>query len=125
MSKKYITPKIMVKRIDSLHLLAGSPEGKKEVKLEMDGGITGPTLKNNVESFDNMRSKKYDLWEQYEWLTWALWMINGVQHNVFARRFFMIEHAYFIISQTVFRPLIFSFFTFERRTLTADALTAT
>ena len=34
MSKKYITPKIMVKRIDSLHLLAGSPEGKKEVKLE-------------------------------------------------------------------------------------------
>ena len=31
-------------------------------------------------------------------------MINGVQHNVFARRFFMIEHAYFIISQTVFRP---------------------
>ena len=25
-------------------------------------------------------------------------MINGVQHNVFARRFFMIEHAYFIIS---------------------------
>ncbi|MEE1204784.1 MAG: hypothetical protein UHO69_01760 [Prevotella sp.] len=56
----------MVKRIDSLHLLAGSPEGKKEVKLEMDGGIMGPTLKNNVESFDNMRSKKYDLWEQYE-----------------------------------------------------------
>lgn len=52
-------------------------------------------------------------------------MINGVQHNVFARRFFMIEHAYFIISQTVFRPLIFSFFTFERRALTADALTAT
>ena len=66
MSKKYITPKIMVKRIDSLHLLAGSPEGQKEVKLEMDGGIMGPTLKNNVESFDNMRSKKYDLWEQYE-----------------------------------------------------------
>ena len=65
MSKKYITPKIMVKRIDPLHLLAGSPEGD-EVKLEMDGGITGPTLKNNTESFDNMRSKKYDLWEQYE-----------------------------------------------------------
>lgn len=62
MSKKYITPKIMVKRIDPLHLLAGSPEAK----LEMDGGITGPTLKNNTESFDNMRSKKYDLWEQYE-----------------------------------------------------------
>lgn len=56
----------MVKRIDPLHLLAGSPEGKNELKLEMDGGITGPTLKNNVESFDNMRSKKYDLWEQYE-----------------------------------------------------------
>ena len=66
MSKKYITPKIMVKRIDSLHLLAGSPEGKNEVKLEMDGGIMGPTLKNNTESYDNMRSKKYDLWEQYE-----------------------------------------------------------
>ena len=66
MSKKYITPKIMVKRIDSLHLLAGSPEGENEVKLEMDGGIMGSTLKNNVESFDNMRSKKYDLWEQYE-----------------------------------------------------------
>ena len=66
MSKKYITPKIMVKRIDSLHLLAGSSEGKNEVKLETDGGITGPTLKNNVESYDNMRSKKYDLWEQYE-----------------------------------------------------------
>ena len=62
MSKKYITPKIMVKRIDPLHLLAGSPG----LKLEMDGGITGPTLKNNTESFDNMRSKKYDLWEQYE-----------------------------------------------------------
>lgn len=66
MSKKYITPKIMVKRIDSLHLLAGSQEGKNEVILEMDGGITGPTLKNNVESYDDMRSKKYDLWEQYE-----------------------------------------------------------
>lgn len=52
----------MVKRIDPLHLLAGSPG----LKLEMDGGITGPTLKNNTESFDNMRSKKYDLWEQYE-----------------------------------------------------------
>lgn len=56
----------MVKRIDSLHLLAGSPEGKKEVKLEMDGGIMGPTLKNNAKSYDDMRSKKYDLWEQYE-----------------------------------------------------------
>ena len=66
MSKKYITPKIMVKRIDSLHLLAGSPGGENEVKLEMDGGTTGPTLKNNTESFDDMRSKKYDLWEQYE-----------------------------------------------------------
>lgn len=66
MSKKYITPKIMVKRIDSLYLLAGSPEGENEVKLEMDGGITGSTLKNKTESYDNMRSKKYDLWEQYE-----------------------------------------------------------
>lgn len=56
----------MVKRIDSLHLLAGSPEGENEAKLEMDGGITGPTLKNKEESYDNMRSKKYDLWEQYE-----------------------------------------------------------
>ena len=25
-------------------------------------------------------------------------MINGVQHNVFARRLFMIEHAYFLTS---------------------------
>lgn len=66
MSKKYITPKIMVKRIDSLHLMASSPGNENELKLEMDGGITGPTLKNNTESFDNMRSKKYDLWEQYE-----------------------------------------------------------
>ena len=66
MSKKYITPKIMVKRIDSLHLMTGSPGSENELKLEMDGGIMGPTLKNNVESFDNMRSKKYDLWEQYE-----------------------------------------------------------
>lgn len=66
MSKKYITPKIMVKRIDPLHLLAGSPEGENEVKLEMDGGIMGPTLKNNAKSYDDMRSKKYDLWEQYE-----------------------------------------------------------
>ena len=67
MSKKYITPKIMVKRIDPLHLLAGSPGGEnKEAKLEMEGYPTGPTLKNNTESFDNMRSKKYDLWEQYE-----------------------------------------------------------
>lgn len=66
MSKKYITPKIMVKRIDSLHLMAGSPVSENEVKLEMDGGITGPTLKNKEESYDNMRSKKYDLWEQYE-----------------------------------------------------------
>lgn len=66
MSKKYITPKIMVKRIDSLHLLAGSPEGENEVRLEMDGGIMGPTLKNNAKSYDDMRSKKYDLWEQYE-----------------------------------------------------------
>ena len=86
-------------------------------------------------NFDAMASDKVrnmiygsnmnDLWEQYEWFMGAIWMINGVQHNVFARRFFMIEHAYFIISQTVFRPLIFSFFTFERRALTADALTAT
>ena len=66
MSKKYITPKIMVKRIDSLHPMTGSPGSENELKLEMDGGIMGPTLKNNVESFDNMRSKKYDLWEQYE-----------------------------------------------------------
>lgn len=66
MSKKYITPKIMVKRIDSLYLMAGSPGGENEVKLEMDGGITGPTLINKKESYDNMRSKKYDLWEQYE-----------------------------------------------------------
>lgn len=66
MSKKYITPKIMVKRIDSLHLMAGSPENENETKLKLEGETTGPTLKNNVESYDNMRSKKYDLWEQYE-----------------------------------------------------------
>ena len=66
MSKKYITPKIMVKRIDSLHLMTGSPGSENEVKLKMDGEKTGPTLKNNAESYDNMRSKKYDLWEQYE-----------------------------------------------------------
>lgn len=66
MSKKYITPKIMVKRIDSLHLMAGSPGGENEAKLELEGETTGPTLKNNTESYDNMRSKKYDLWEQYE-----------------------------------------------------------
>ncbi len=68
MSKKYITPKIMVKRIDSLHLMAGSPENENEtkLKLKLEGETTGPTLKNNVESYDNMRSKKYDLWEQYE-----------------------------------------------------------
>lgn len=65
MSKKYITPKIMVKRIDSLHLMAGSG-GENEIKLKMEGETTGPTLKNNTESYDNMRSKKYDLWEQYE-----------------------------------------------------------
>lgn len=64
MSKKYITPKIMVKRIDPLHLLAGSPEGENEAKLE--GETTGPTLKNNTKSYEDMRSKKYDLWEQYE-----------------------------------------------------------
>lgn len=66
MSKKYITPKIMVKRIDPLHLMAGSQGGENEVKLEMEGVTPGPTLKNNAESYDNMRSKKYDLWEQYE-----------------------------------------------------------
>lgn len=66
MSKKYITPKIMVKRIDPLHLMAGSPEGENEAKLEMEGYPTGPTLINKKESYDNMRSKKYDLWEQYE-----------------------------------------------------------
>lgn len=68
MSKKYITPKIMVKRIDSLHLMTGSPGGENEAKLkmEMEGETTGPTYKNNIESYDNMRSKKYDLWEQYE-----------------------------------------------------------
>ncbi len=68
MSKKYITPKIMVKRIDPLHLMAGSPENENEtkLKLKLEGETTGPTLKNNVESYDNMRSKKYDLWEQYE-----------------------------------------------------------
>ena len=66
MSKKYITPKIMVKRIDPLHLMAGSPGGENEAKLKLEGETTGPTLKNNVESYDNMRSKKYDLWEQYE-----------------------------------------------------------
>lgn len=58
----------MVKRIDSLHLMAGSPENENEtkLKLKLEGETTGPTLKNNVESYDNMRSKKYDLWEQYE-----------------------------------------------------------
>lgn len=56
----------MVKRIDHLHLMAGSPGGENEVKLEMEGETTGPTYKNNVESYGNMRSKKYDLWEQYE-----------------------------------------------------------
>ena len=66
MSKKYITPKIMVKRIDSLHLMVGSPGSENEVKLEMEGEITGSTSKNETESYDNMRSKKYDLWEQYE-----------------------------------------------------------
>lgn len=66
MSKKYITPKIMVKRIDSLHLLAGSPGGENEPKLELEGETTVPTLKNNAKSYDDMRSKKYDLWEQYE-----------------------------------------------------------
>ena len=66
MSKKYITPKIMVMRIVPLHLMAGSPGGENEVKLKMEGETTGPTLKNNTESYDNMRSKKYDLWEQYE-----------------------------------------------------------
>lgn len=66
MSKKYITPKIMVKRIDSLHLMAGSPGSENEVKLEMEGEITGSTSKNKTESYDNMCSKKYDLWEQYE-----------------------------------------------------------
>lgn len=66
MSKKYITPKIMVKRIDPLHLMAGSPGNENETKLELEGETTGPTLKNNTESYDNMRSKKYDLWEQYE-----------------------------------------------------------
>ena len=64
MSKKYITPKIMVKRIDPL--MAGSPGGENEVKLKMEGETTGPTLKYDTESYDNMRSKKYDLWEQYE-----------------------------------------------------------
>ena len=66
MSKKYITPKIMVKRIDPLHLLAGSPGNENEPKLELEGETTGPTLKNNAKSYDDMRSKKYDLWEQYE-----------------------------------------------------------
>lgn len=66
MSKKYITPKIIVKRTDHLHLMAGSPEGENAAKLEMEGDPMGPTLKNNAESYDNMRSKKYDLWEQYE-----------------------------------------------------------
>lgn len=56
----------MVKRIDPLHLMAGSPEGENEAKLEMEGYPTGPTLINKTESYDNMRSKKYDLWEQYE-----------------------------------------------------------
>ena len=66
MSKKYITPKIMVKRIDSLHLMTGSPGSENEVKLELEGETMGPTLKNNAKSYDDMRSKKYDLWEQYE-----------------------------------------------------------
>mgnify|MGYP006918879852 CR=1 FL=1 len=66
MSKKYITPKIMVKRIDSLHLMVGSPGNEDEAKLEMEGEISGATSKNKTESYDNMRSKKYDLWEQYE-----------------------------------------------------------
>lgn len=66
MSKKYITPKIMVKRIDSLHLMTGSPGSENEVKLELEGETTGPTLKNNAKSYDDMRSKKYDLWEHYE-----------------------------------------------------------
>ena len=66
MSERCSTPRIMVKRRDCLHLMTGSPGSENELKLEMDGGITGPTLKNNTESFDNMRSKKYDLWEQYE-----------------------------------------------------------
>ena len=66
MSEKYITPKIMVKRIDSLHLMADSPGGENETKLKLEGETTRPTLKNKEESYDNMRSKKYDLWEQYE-----------------------------------------------------------
>ena len=56
----------MVKRINPLHLMAGSPGNENETKLKLEGETTGPTLKNNVESYDNMRSKKYDLWEQYE-----------------------------------------------------------
>ena len=66
MSKKYITPKIMVKRIASLHLMSGSPENENEIKLELEGETTGPTSKNNTKSYEDMRSKKYDLWEQYE-----------------------------------------------------------
>ena len=66
MSKKYITPKIMVKRIDSLHLMASSPGNENETKLKLEGGTMEPTLKNKTESYENMRSKKYDLWEQYE-----------------------------------------------------------
>ena len=46
--------------------MAGSPGNENETKLKLEGETTGPTLKNNVESYDNMRSKKYDLWEQYE-----------------------------------------------------------
>ena len=55
MSEKYITPKIMVKRIDPLHLMAGSPWGENETKLKLEGETTGPTLKNNTETYDNMR----------------------------------------------------------------------
>ena len=56
----------MVKRIDPLHLMAGSPENENEIKLELEGETTGPTSKNNTKSYEDMRSKKYDLWEQYE-----------------------------------------------------------
>ena len=45
MSKKYITPKIMVKRIDSLHLMASSPGNENETKLKLEGGTMEPTLK--------------------------------------------------------------------------------
>lgn len=48
MSKKYITPKIMVKRIDSFHLMAGSPEGENKAKLEMEGYPTGPDKQNRI-----------------------------------------------------------------------------